>query len=141
MVLTVDVSGILDGEGMLDIDRALAAAWSEKYERDGWTRTEWMRRSHTEHEVRRMPEGTWQARLTHRERIKAVVLAGQALESKSWAMGAEEEFDRLVGIPWSDWVAGKREARPGHVDRPWTSIPDEWWPSIETAYQRYIHHG
>lgn len=145
MMFTVEDYGSLDGEGMLAVNQKLSATWSEKYERDGWTRAEWMRRSHEESEVRRMPDGIWQLRLTHRERVKALVLIEYELRNKSPSLflgdSYEQQFDRLVGISWKEWVDGKRECRPDHVDRPWTSLPDEWWPSIETAYQRYIHCG
>jgi hypothetical protein len=116
MILTVEDYGSLDGEGMLQVDRKLSAAWSEKHERDGWTRAEWMRRSHTEQQVRRMPDGIWHVRLTHRQWAKAVALAGQALEESEFvamAVGTDAEFNKLVGISW-----GLEERSEGAATRP-----------------------
>ena len=142
MILTTNVSGMLDGEAMMHVREELAAAWSEVNASIGWTEEEWMRQGHQESEVRRMPDGRWETRLTYRHWGKAVALAQQSLEKPGFRrLGAESEFEELTGFSWQRFLHRETEPLPDVKKRPWSPLPDEWWPSIETAYQRYIHHG
>jgi hypothetical protein len=92
--------------------------------------------------IRRTPEGVWQSRPTYRHWKRQVAEAQGALEKND--LGAffdEETFERLVGFTWKQYLNRMNEPLPEGDHRPWQNITDEYSPSIETAYQRYVHQG
>ena len=140
MLLVTVVSGILDGEAQYSRRQELAVAWSEDHERDGWTEDEWMAIGRQEFEVRRMPSGLWETRMTYRQWVRECTLTQQILEKGR--NGIEEQaFEQLHGFSWQRWLDREKEPPPKATERPWSPMPDEWWPGVETAYQRYIHQA
>jgi hypothetical protein len=140
MILVTEVSGILDGEAEYSKRQELAVSWSEDRERDGWTEDEWMAIGRQEFDVRRMPSGLWEARPTYRQWTRECLFTQQSLE-KFRTAAAERQFEKLHGYSWQRWLDREKEPLPENTERPWSPMPDDWWPSIETAYQRYIHHA
>jgi hypothetical protein len=139
MVLVTQVSGMLDGEAQYTRRQELAVAWTDDHRRDGWTEDEWMILGRQELDVRRMPDGRWDARLTYRQWSRECTLTQRSLEECPTTTSLRV-FQELNGFSWEQWLDRKVTPLPEHTQRPWSPIPDEWWPSIETAYQRYIHH-
>jgi hypothetical protein len=147
MILTSEVRShlIMDGEALMSQRRDLSAAWSEKLEDEGWIEEEWMKGNVNQFEVRRTNDGRWENRQTHKYWSKRVTILRATVEgriSSSPASLADKELKELLGYSWAAWKGGEEVAAPdGFQERPWTPIADEYAPSIETAYQRYIHHG
>jgi len=143
MILVTQVSGMLDGEAQYSLGKDLDDAWSEECENKGWTKQEWTTLGRQEFEVRRIPDGRWESRRTYRQWYKDCTMAVRALENPgAWLnFSAKKDFEELLGYSWEHWLNREREPLPEVQQRPWKPIDDEFWPSIETAYQRYIHHG
>jgi len=53
----------------------------------------------------------------------------------------ERAGEQLHSFSWQRWLDREKEPLPENIQRRWSPIPDDWWPSIETSYQRYIHHA
>jgi len=51
----------------------------------------------------------------------------------------KDEFQKLLGYSWDQWLNRHKEPLPEGRDRPWQVVDDGYAPSIETAYQRYLH--
>lgn len=147
MMLTTEVRSdlMMDGEALMSQRRDLEATWSDKFEDDDWTREEWMKGNINQFEVRRTHDGRWESRQTHRYWSKRVTILQATVEGRitsSPATLADKDLKELVGFSWAARRRGEEvDAPEGFAERPWTPIADEYAPSIETAYQRYIHHG
>jgi hypothetical protein len=114
-------------------------------EEEGWTEQEWMNGDVRQSEVRRTSDGRWENRLTYKYWTRDVALLKAVVEGRIQSQPAtlaDRELTKLLGYSWAAWKRGEKvEAPEGFQERPWTLIADEYAPSIETAYQRYIHHG
>ena len=147
MILTSEVRShlIMDGEALFSQHQDLSTAWSEELVDEGWTQEEWMRGDINQFEVRRTNDARWENRQTHKYWQKRVTILQATVEgriSSSPATLADNELRELLGYSWAAFKRGEKVAAPdGFHERPWTPIADEYAPSIETAYQRYIHHG
>jgi hypothetical protein len=147
MILTSEVRSrlMMDGEALASRDHDLSVAWSEKLEEEGWTEQEWMQGNIHQFEVRRTNDGRWENRQTEKYWSRKVTILQATIEGRirsSPASLADEKLTELLGYSWAAWKRGDNVAAPeGFQERPWTPITDEYAPSIETAYQRYIHNG
>lgn len=123
-----------DGGYLADMDRQQRESWEAKaveLEVDGWTKKEWMDHDAQVFEVRRTPEGGWQTRLAYKH------WKAQVAESLERSASFDDEFKGLTGLTKADWR--QRGTFYGDACRPWTNVSDEFAPSIEASYQRYVH--
>ena len=102
--------------------------------------TEWMDQDTRRSEIRRKNDGTWEMRLTYRYWNKRAVELTEVLKNIQNPF-AEEEYAKLLGSTWKQRVNLDTEPLPSGDHRPWQRVPEELAPSIETAYQRYVHQG
>jgi hypothetical protein len=104
----------------------------EALERDGWTNDEWMKHEIRQFDVRRLPDGTWEHRLTWK-RWRALVLE----EWESQLPGSERYFKELTTLTKKEWE--ERGDYDNDAFRPWTKFIEDG-SAIETGYQRFIHN-
>ena len=130
-----------DGETLYYLSTKAEEGWDGGPQNEGWTEREWKDYGRKEHEIRRRADGAWESRLTRRYWERDLMQAEQDLKGDGPHLAAEETFKRLVGYSWNQWLNRETVPLPDVEHRPWKALGDEIAPSIETAYQRYIHQG
>lgn len=122
-----------DGGYLADMHMRRTESWAKRREeltRDGWTEREWLDHGVQEVEIRRLSDGTWQGRPIFK-RWKV-----QIQESLSSVFRDDTDFQNLTGVTVEQWK--ERGDFYDETFRPWQAIT-AFAPSIEVAYQRYIH--
>jgi len=131
-----------DGETLYYLSTKAEEGWNGGPQNEGWTEAEWKDYRRKECEVRRRADGVWESRLTRRYWERQLKEAQEDLEGDDGPhIAAAATFKNLIGYSWEQWLNRETVPLPEVEHRPWRAITDEITPSIETAYQRYIHQG
>lgn len=147
MLLTIrvapfDTETFFDSEAQRAWDEQMERLWNKADREDDWSKDEWLNRTMSQCEVRRTVDGQWQQRPTRRYFQRRVAALLDDLEEGGPASTfAKEPFRQLLGYSWDQWMARDTTGLPENTTRPWQQMADEYVPSMETAYQRYIHQG